>query len=124
MGCDYYIIKFLNIYYNDIDYLVVELERENGYYNFQYDEDCDDYIDKENEYIKDCLTPEMKPIIINGHKLNGWTKFKYNTDSLLKDFRNFGVEIVHKKINNYYYANYFIFGNFLTKVIFCFLRCN
>ena len=28
MGCDYYIVKFLNIYYNDIDYLVVELERE------------------------------------------------------------------------------------------------
>ena len=80
MGCDYYIIKFLNIYYNDIDYLVVELERENGYYNFQYDEDCDDYIDKENEYIKDCLTPEMKPIIIyinnSFNKVNSETKYK------------------------------------------------
>ena len=54
MGCDYYIIKFLNIYYNDIDYLVIELDREKGYYNFQYDEDCDDYTDKENEYIKNC----------------------------------------------------------------------
>ena len=49
MGCDYYIIKFLNIYYNDIDYLVIELDREKGYYNFQYDEDCDDYTD--NKFI-------------------------------------------------------------------------
>ena len=43
MGCDYYIVKFLKIYYNKIDYLVVELDRERGYYNFQYDEDYDDY---------------------------------------------------------------------------------
>ena len=80
MGCDYYIIKFLNIYYNDIDYLVIELDREKGYYNFQYDEDCDDYTDKENEYIKNCLTPEMKPIIIyinnSFNKINSETKYK------------------------------------------------
>ena len=80
MGCDYYIVKFLNIYYNKIDYLVVELDRERGYYNFEYDEDYDDYEYKENEYIKYCLTPEMKPIIIyinnSFNKVNSETKYK------------------------------------------------
>jgi hypothetical protein len=80
MGCDYYIVKYLNIYYNDTDYLVVELERERCYYYFQYDEDSDDYDDKINEYIKGCLTPEMKPIIIYSsnsfNKVNSETKYK------------------------------------------------
>jgi len=77
MGCDYYIAKLLNIYYNDIDYLVVELERERGYYYFQYDEDSHDYDDKINEYIKYCLTPEMKPIIIYSNK--SFNKVNYET---------------------------------------------
>jgi hypothetical protein len=80
MGCDYYIAKCLNIYYNDTDYLVVELERKRCYYYFQYDEDSDDYDDKINEYIKECLTPEMKPIIIYSsnsfNKVNSETKYK------------------------------------------------
>lgn len=46
MGCDYYIAKVLLIYYNDDDYLVIELKREKCYYVFQYDEDYDDYDDK------------------------------------------------------------------------------
>ena len=85
MGCDYYIIKFLNIYYNDIDYLVVELDREPGYYNFDYDEDCDDYTDKETEYIKRCLTPDMEPIIIyinnSFNKVSSEIKYKMLIDN-------------------------------------------
>lgn len=36
-------------------------------------------------------------------------------DSLLEDFKNFGVEIIHKKIDNCYYANYFIFDFYMKK---------
>jgi len=49
MGCDYYIIKLLRIYYNDSgnDYLEIEIDRERGYFDdFQFDEDADDYDDK------------------------------------------------------------------------------
>ena len=90
MGCDYYIVKYLNIYYNDTDYLAVELERERGYYNFQYDEDSDDYDDKMNEYIKDCLTPQITPIIIYSNnsfnKVSSETKYKI---------------LIENEINNY-----------------------
>ena len=96
MGCDYYIVKFLNIYYNKIDYLVVELDRERGYYNFQYDEDYDDYEYKENEYIKDCLTPEMKPIII------------YTNNSFNKVTSEIKYKIlIENEINKYGYEFFF-----------------
>jgi hypothetical protein len=36
-------------------------------------------------------------------------------DDLLEDFKNFGVEIIHKKIDNYYYANFFIFDIYMKK---------
>ena len=34
---------------------------------------------------------------------------------MLSDFKKFGVEIIHKKIDNYYYANYFIFDVYMKK---------
>jgi hypothetical protein len=64
MGCDYYIVKSLHIYYNDNDYFEIELDRERGYYHDMYDEDQEDYDEKINEYIKHILTPKVKPIII------------------------------------------------------------
>ena len=65
MGCDYYIVKLLHIYYNDDDQVVtIELERQRGYYHYDYDEDEDDYESKVDEYIKYVLTPEMNPINI------------------------------------------------------------
>jgi len=89
MGCDYYIVKLLNIYYNDTDYLVIELERERCYYNFQYDEDSDDYDDKINEYIKYCLTPQMTPIIIYSNnsfnKVNSEIKYKILIENEIND---------------------------------------
>lgn len=97
MACDYYIVKYLNIYYNDIDYLVVELERERGYYIFQYDEDSDDYDDKATEYKKDCLTPKMKPIIIYSNnsfnKVNSETKYKILIENEINNYGKKWCEI-------------------------------
>ena len=83
MGCDYYIIKALRIYYNENenDYLQVELDRERGYYfDIESDEDADDYETKVEEYIRERLTPKMAPIIIyhNGvfNKSGSETKYK------------------------------------------------
>jgi hypothetical protein len=60
--------------------LTLELNRERGYYNFIYDEDEEDYETKENEYIKKCLTPRIKPIVIyingNFNKPTYETKYK------------------------------------------------
>lgn len=36
-------------------------------------------------------------------------------DSSLIDFKNFGVEVIHKKNNNCYYANYHIFDIYMKK---------
>jgi hypothetical protein len=38
-----------------------------------------------------------------------------NEKETLTDFINFGVEIIHKEIDNYYYANYFIFDFYMKK---------
>jgi hypothetical protein len=65
MGCDYYILELLHIYYNDKDYLEIELNRERGYYNdLQFDEDDDDFEEKLNQYIHDVLTSKKSPIVI------------------------------------------------------------
>lgn len=80
MGCDYYIIKVLHIYYNDGYCSEIELERFGGYYNFIYDEDDSDYEKKCNEYIKDILTPSSNPISIYHNncfnKLSSEVKYK------------------------------------------------
>ena len=64
MGCDYYILINLYIYFNDdiYNYLTIELERHKGYYF--YDGHDEDKQEKMDEYIKSILRPRMKPIII------------------------------------------------------------
>jgi len=86
MGCDYYITKVLRIYFGD-HYLSFVIERENGYYFSIYDEDEEDYETKIEEYIKECLTPKMEPIIIYDNKFNKTyeTKYKSFVEDLLKD---------------------------------------
>jgi len=65
MGCDYYVVKVLQIeYYTDTDVSEIELSRERWYYTYDYDEDEDDYEEKVNMYIKNQLTPQMNPIIL------------------------------------------------------------
>jgi hypothetical protein len=72
MGCDYYILKLLRIYYNDNDYLELEIDRVRGYYNdADFDEDADDYEEWLNEHIKQMLTPKIAPIVIyNNNRFN------------------------------------------------------
>jgi hypothetical protein len=68
MGCDYYIIKFLQIYYGDNECLEIELNRKQGYYIFDEDSDedasDDDYDARIDDYVKYVLTPKLKPITI------------------------------------------------------------
>jgi hypothetical protein len=64
MGCDYYIVKSLYIYYDNDKCWICSLSTERGYYYFNYDEDADDYEYKRIKYIDTCLTPQMKPIVI------------------------------------------------------------
>jgi len=53
MGCDYYIIKSLKIkFINDRFPISIELERKQGYYDFDLDSDDSDYDEKEDDYIK------------------------------------------------------------------------
>jgi hypothetical protein len=85
MGCDYYILKVLRIYYTETDYLEVELTRERGYYYYQFDEDEEHYENKVSEYINDILTPKMKPILLydnnNFIQLSFETKYKTIIDN-------------------------------------------
>jgi len=59
MGCDYYVFKLLRVFFNDTDYLEIQLDIERGYFDdLQFDEDADDYDEKVVEYIKEVLTPK------------------------------------------------------------------
>jgi len=93
MGCDYYILKLLHIYYNDNEYLEVEIDRKRKYYDFnedEYDEDDENYEEKINDYVKFTLTPKLFPIIIY---INN--RFKKN------DFETKYKDVVENEINKY-----------------------
>ena len=64
MGCDYYICKYLKINFQSILSLLIELERDRGYFNFDLDEDDIDYDKKYEKYVKEQLRSNMKPIVI------------------------------------------------------------
>lgn len=62
--------------------LLIQVERSRGDFYFGLlDEDEPDYEEKYEEYIKDALTPEMKPILIyeNNQFVNSRLENKYNT---------------------------------------------
>lgn len=90
MGCDYYIIKELEIYFQYSIYvpICIELERNNGYFNFNIDSDDPKYKELEEEYINNILTPSIKPIIIyeDNQFINEKyeIKYKYMIDNQLK----------------------------------------
>jgi hypothetical protein len=80
MGCDYYIVKELEIYFLfKIPPLCIEVERENGYFFFDFDNDDPQYDELEKEYIKQKLTPTMTPILLfdNGAFTNERYEEKY-----------------------------------------------
>lgn len=93
MGCDYYIDKELHIYdHNNYIFSHIQLEHEKGYYWFTHlldeDEDEDGYYEELSEYIKEQLTPRMKPIVIysnkNFNKLSFENKYKKMIENDLK----------------------------------------
>jgi chromosomal replication initiation ATPase DnaA len=92
MGCDYFIIKLLRIYYKDNEYLEIELEREKGYYDdyYQFDEDADDFEEKINNYIEQLLTPKVDPITIyvnkQFNKSSCESKYKPLVESAIKNY--------------------------------------
>jgi hypothetical protein len=76
MGCDYYIVKSLYIYYTDNTKTSIEVERDRGYYYYDdMDEDEIDYETKLEEYVQKLLTPKMKPILLYSN--NGFVKTTY-----------------------------------------------
>jgi len=88
MGCNYYVLKILQIYYSENNYFEIELDRIRGYYNDdQYDEDEDDYEDKLQQYVKYTLTPKMKPILIYNNnsfnKLSSEKKYKTRVEKII-----------------------------------------
>lgn len=70
MGCEYYTIKELRIYWviprgsYNIEYDNIELDRENGYYYFTYDEDNIDYDEKYKAYVDKVLSDTAPDIMI------------------------------------------------------------
>jgi hypothetical protein len=90
MGCDYYIDKVLDIYYNDTEFYSIRLERTRGYYFDMYDEDDEFYEEKMKKYIEETLISQTKPITIyqNNSFTNEKVEIKYKA-------------LVEKYINDY-----------------------
>ena len=91
MGCDYYIDKYLHIYYyNDIIFSYINLKHEKGYYWFVslLDEDEDGYEEEYIQYKKNKLEPVMEPIVI----------YSNNTFNKLS-FENKYKEIIQYELN-------------------------
>lgn len=93
MGFDYYIVKYLHIYYESDKYFDIEVSRNKGYYNYDFDEDDDDYEQKVKNYINKCLQPNiiqitiyenevfMKPLFETKYKNVLDNKIKYHNKS-------------------------------------------
>jgi hypothetical protein len=91
MGCDYYIVKELEIYfkYSIFPQIRIELERNMGYFDFDIDSDDPNYEELEEKYINNILTPSIKPIIIymNTFINNEYeTKYKNMINNRLKKY--------------------------------------
>jgi hypothetical protein len=84
MGCDYYILKLLHIYYSETEYVEVELDRERGYYDdLQFDEDADDFDEKICEYMEEVLKPTIDPIVIYSNNNFNKSSCKSKYESLV-----------------------------------------
>lgn len=81
MGCDFYIVKYLCIYYNDDTCESINVSKENGYYYFDADSDEENYEQKINDYKKNILKPQIKPIVIydNNTFIKSCSENKYKT---------------------------------------------
>ena len=99
MGCDYYIDKNLHIYdYNDKEISSINVEHERGYYWFMsvLDEDEDGYDVELAQYIKDTLTPSMKPIVIYSNNTFNKLSFENKYKKIIED----EIKICNKTLND------------------------
>jgi ubiquitin-activating enzyme E1 len=55
----------------------------------------------------------IKPIIINNKSLNGWTKFKYEKDTLLNDFIEYYNKLFDVKIEMILYGSAIVYADFM-----------
>lgn len=93
MGCDYYILKKLHIYFAENEYLDIEINRERGYYHDDgtIDSDDENAEDLWNEYVRFTLTPKIKPIVLydgkkwNIHKTE--TKYKKLIETAIQEHK-------------------------------------
>jgi len=90
MGCDYYICKYLKIKFQNNLPSYILLEKDIGYFNFNEDEDDTDYDKKYTKYVKDILTPNMKPIIV-------YEKNQFVNSKLEKKYKI----LIEEELNNY-----------------------
>jgi len=99
MGCDYYIDKNLHIYdYNDKEISYINIEHERGYYWFMsvLDEDEDEYHAELAQYIKDTLTPSMKPILIYSNNTFNKLSFENKYKKIIED----EIKMFNKTLND------------------------
>lgn len=91
MGCDYYIDKFLKVKFeNRMDYIIIDLESDRGYFDFSLDEDDPNYDEKYEKYVEETLKPHMKPITIYD-----------NNDFLTKKLENKYKLLIEEELKNY-----------------------
>jgi ubiquitin-activating enzyme E1 len=55
----------------------------------------------------------IKPIIINNKSLNGWTKFKYNKDTVLNDFIKYYNNLFDIEIEMILYGSAIVYADFI-----------
>jgi hypothetical protein len=82
MGCDYYIEKYLTIYYNDKSTTYIPLSIDKGYFYYpDLDEDDVNYDKKYEEMIAEQLMSKMPPMVIysNQQFLNEKLEQKYRS---------------------------------------------
>lgn len=91
MCCDYFILKLLHIYYNNSEYLEIELDRQRGYYDDDEDEE------NINTYIEYTLTPKTEIIVIynnnNFNKPSLEEKYKTLVENKIRKYRKKWCEI-------------------------------
>jgi molybdopterin/thiamine biosynthesis adenylyltransferase len=56
---------------------------------------------------------EIKPMIVNNKKINGWTKFKYLKDTTLNEFIKYYKELFEVDIEMILYGTAIIYANFM-----------
>lgn len=99
MGCDFYIVKVLQVYYNTAngaDEFEIEVDRQRGYFDYEndnFDEDEENYEEKLAEYKHGVLTPCIQPIYIYSNKAFNKPLSEYKYKELVEaELSNRGIK--------------------------------